>query len=57
MSTEKQEEKTDEDHDANTQHPDTGDSLENADVDNDPAERREEAMCMAINIVIHALTH
>jgi len=36
---------------------DIGDGLENPDVHNDPPEKREQAIRMAINIVIYALTH
>ncbi len=36
---------------------DIADGLENTDVHNDPPEKRETAMRMAINIVIYALTH
>ena len=36
---------------------DIGDGLENPEVHNDPPEKREQALRMAINIVIYALTH
>lgn len=36
---------------------DIGDGLEDADVHNDPPEKREAALRMAINIVTYALTH
>jgi hypothetical protein len=36
---------------------DIGDGLEDADVHRDPAETREAAMKMALNIVAYALTH
>ncbi len=36
---------------------DIGDGLENPDVHNDPPQKREQAIRMAINIVIYALTH
>lgn len=36
---------------------DIGDGLENPEVHNDPPEKREQAIRMAINIVIYALTH
>jgi len=36
---------------------DIGDGLEDPDVHNDPPEKREQALRMAINIVIYALTH
>ena len=36
---------------------DLGDGLEDEDVHHDPAERRDAALRMAINIVHHALTH
>ena len=36
---------------------DIGDGLENPDVHNDSPEKREQALRMAINIVIYALTH
>ena len=36
---------------------DIGDRLENPEVHNDPPEKREEAIRMAINIVIYVLTH
>ncbi|MFC1718722.1 DUF4159 domain-containing protein [Candidatus Poribacteria bacterium] len=36
---------------------DIGDGLENPDIHNDPPEKREQAIRMAINIVIYALTH
>jgi hypothetical protein len=36
---------------------DIGDGLENPDIHNDPPEKREQAIRMAINIVIYALTN
>lgn len=36
---------------------DIGDGLEDPEVHNDPPEKREQALRMAINIVIYALTH
>jgi len=36
---------------------DIGNGLENSEVHNDPPEKREQALRMAINIVIHVLTH
>ena len=38
-----------------TYEADIGDGLEDQDVHNDPAEKREEAMRMAINVVTYAL--
>jgi hypothetical protein len=40
-----------------TYETDIGDGLEDTDVHNDPAEKREAALRMAINIVTYALTH
>ena len=40
-----------------TYETDIGDGLEDADVHNDPSEKREAATRMAINVVIYALTH
>jgi hypothetical protein len=40
-----------------TYETDIGDGLEDADVHNDPPEKREAALRMAINIVHYALTH
>ncbi len=36
---------------------DIGDGMENADVHNDPPEKREQAIRMGINVVTYALTH
>lgn len=40
-----------------TYNTDIGDGIEDADVHNDPAPVREQAMRMAINVVAYALTH
>jgi hypothetical protein len=40
-----------------TYNTDIGDGLEDADVHGDPAEVREEALRMAVNVVAYALTH
>jgi hypothetical protein len=40
-----------------TYETDLGDGLEDPDVHNDPPEKREDALRMAINIVTYALTH
>ncbi|MDP6803273.1 MAG: DUF4159 domain-containing protein [Gemmatimonadota bacterium] len=36
---------------------DIGDGLEDAEVHGDPPDRREQAMRMAINVIVHAMTH
>ncbi len=40
-----------------TYNTDIGDGTEDADVHNDPPEKREAAMRMAMNVVVYALTH
>jgi len=40
-----------------THESDIGDGLEDPDIHGDPPEKREEAMKMAINVVIYSLTH
>lgn len=40
-----------------TDEADIGDGLEDAEIHGDPPEKREQAMKMAVNVVIYALTH
>ncbi len=40
-----------------THEADIGDGLEDAEIHGDPPEKREQAMKMAVNVVIYALTH